>query len=148
MIDETGFLKKGDHSAGVQPQYSGTGGGIENCQIGVFLGYAAAKGYTLIDRELYLPQRWINEPERCAQAGIPNDASFATKPVLARRMLERALAAGLPGSWVTGDEVYGRDECLRRWLESRHQAYVLTTWSQESVGRDALWMRIEELAVS
>ena len=148
VIDETGFLKQGDHSAGVQPQYSGTGGGIENCQIGVFLGYAAANGYTLIDRELYLPQSWLNEPERCARAGIPGDTPFATKPVLARRMLERAFAGGLPGSWVTGDEVYGRDERLRRWLESRHQAYVLTTWSKESVGRDALWMRIEELAVS
>ncbi len=95
-----------------------------------------------------MPQRWIDHPERCAQAGIPSDTPFATKPVLARRMLERAFAGGLPGRWVTGDEVYGRDERLRRWLESRHQAYVLTTWSKESVGRDALSMRIEELAVS
>ena len=148
VIDETGFLKKGEHSAGVQPQYSGTGNGIENCQIGVFLGYAAPNGYTLIDRELYLPQSWIDQPERCAQAGIPKETAFAIKSVLAQRMLERAFAAGIPGAWVTGDEVYGRDASLRQWLESRHQAYVLTTWSKENVGRDALSMRLEELAVS
>lgn len=148
VLDETGFLKKGEHSAGVQPQYSGTGNGIENCQIGVFLGYAAADGYTLIDRTLYLPQRWLDEPERCAQAGIPQETAFATKPMLAQRLLERAFAAGLPGRWVTGDEVYGRDAGLRQWLEARHQAYVLTTWSKQKVGRDALSMSIEELALS
>lgn len=149
VVDETGFLKQGDRSAGVQYQYSGAGNGIANCQIGVFLGYAAADGYTLIDRELYLPQSWIEDAERCTQAGIPKDARvFANKPAGARRMLERAFAAGIPGRWVTGDAVYGRDAAFRRWLESRHQAYVLGTWLKESVGRDALSMQIEELALS
>jgi SRSO17 transposase len=134
VVDETGFLKKGDHSAGVQRQYSGTAGGIENCQVGVFLAYAAEGGYTLIDRELYLPQCWIDEPDRCREAGIPEEVGFAIKPVLAKRMLERAFAAGIPARWVAGDEVYGKDAALRQWLESRQQAYVLTTWSKALVG--------------
>jgi SRSO17 transposase len=92
VVDETGFLKKGDHSAGVQRQYSGTAGGIENCQVGVFLAYAAERGYTLIDRELYLPQGWIDDRDRCREAGIAEEVGFAIKPVLAKRMLERAFA--------------------------------------------------------
>jgi SRSO17 transposase len=113
VIDETGFLKKGRHSAGVARQYSGTAGRIENCQIGVFLGYAGPLGHTLLDRELYLPEEWTADRARCQQAGIPRDRRFATKPQLAQEMLQRALAAGVPAKWVTGDSVYGDDRRLR-----------------------------------
>jgi SRSO17 transposase len=107
VVDETGFLKKGTHSVGVKRQYSGTAGRIENCQIGVFLGHASAKGHALIDRELYLPQDWAADAERRAVAKVPGDLQFATKPELARQMVERAFAAGVPGAWVTGDSIYG-----------------------------------------
>ena len=117
VVDETGFLKKGNKSAGVQRQYSGTAGRIENCQIGVFLAYACSKGRALLDRELYLPQVWAGDVERRREAGVPRDAVFRTKPQLARRMLERALESGVPFGWVTGDEVYGSDRNLRLWLE-------------------------------
>lgn len=113
VIDETGFLKKGRHSAGVARQYSGTAGKVDNCQIGVFLGYARALGHALLDRELYLPEEWTDDRDRCQQAGIPEDRPFATKPQLARQLLARAFAAGMPARWVTGDSVYGND---RRWL--------------------------------
>ena len=124
-VDETGFLKKGDKSAGVGRQYSGTAGRIENCQIGVFLAYVTAKGHTLVDRELYLPEDWLKDPERCHQAGIGPEVEFQTKPMLAQAMLQRALRAGLHPAWVVGDEVYGRDEELRRFMESQTQRYVL-----------------------
>ena len=117
VVDETGFLKKGEKSAGVQRQYSGTAGRIENCQIGVFLAYASAKGRTLLDRELYLPQVWADNWERRGEAGVPEDAVFRTKPQLAQLMLGRALESGVPFTWFTGDEVYGSDRKLRRWLE-------------------------------
>jgi SRSO17 transposase len=136
VIDETGFLKKGSHSAGVARQYCGTAGKIENCQIGVFLAYASAHGHTLIDRELYLPQEWTDDRERCRRAGIPNERVFATKPELARQMLERAFEAGLTLAWVTGDSIYGDDRALRGWLEERKQAYVLAVSGKESV-----WLR-------
>jgi SRSO17 transposase len=133
VIDETGFLKKGQHSAGVARQYSGTAGRIENCQIGVFVGYAGQLGHTLLDRELYLPQEWTNDRDRCRQAGIPEDRCFATKPQLARQMLARAFAAGVPAKWVTGDSVYGDDRRLRMWLEAQPQAYVLAVSGKEYV---------------
>jgi SRSO17 transposase len=133
VIDETGFLKKGRHSAGVARQYSGTAGRIENCQIGVFLGYASRLGQTLLDRELYLPKEWTDDPARCQRAGIPQDRRFATKPHLAHQMLARALAAGVPARWVTGDSVYGDDRRLRMWLEAQPQAYVLTVSGKEYV---------------
>jgi SRSO17 transposase len=126
VVDETGFLKKGRHSAGVARQYSGTAGRVENCQIGVFLGDASRLGHTLLDRELDLPQEWTEAPERCQQAGIPADRRFATKPQLARQMLARAFAAGPSAEWITGDSVYGDDRRLRVWLEAQPQAYVLT----------------------
>ena len=134
VLDETGFLKKGQHSAGVARQYSGTAGKVENCQIGVFLGYASPLGHVLLDRELYLPVAWTQERERCRQAGIPADRGFATKPQLACQMLARALAAGVPARWVTGDCVYGNDRRLRRWLEARPQAYVLAVSGKEYLG--------------
>jgi SRSO17 transposase len=133
VIDETGFLKKGRHSAGVARQYSGTAGRIENCQIGVFMAYASHHGQVLLDRELYLPKEWTDDPARCRQAGIPEDHRFATKPKLAQQMLARALAAGVPARWVTGDSVYGDDRRLRRWLESCPQAYVLAVSGKEYV---------------
>lgn len=133
VIDETGFLKKGRHSAGVARQYSGTAGRIENCQIGVFLGYASRLGQALLDRELYLPKEWTDDPARCQQAGIPEDRQFATKPQLARQMLQRARAAGVPARWVTGDSVYGNDRRLRLWLEAQPWAYVLAVSGQEYV---------------
>jgi SRSO17 transposase len=131
VIDETGFLKKGHHSAGVARQYSGTAGKVDNCQIGVFLAYASPLGYTLLDRELYLPKAWANDPSRCRQAGIPEDRRFATKPQLAQQMLARAFTAGVPAQWVTGDSVYGADRRLRMWLEAQPQAYVLAVSGQE-----------------
>lgn len=133
VIDETGFLKKGTHSAGVARQYSGTAGRIENCQIGVFLAYASALGHTLIDRELYLPQEWTDDRQRCRRVGIPDQRAFATKPALARQMLERAFEAGLRLAFLTGDSVYGDDRALRLWLEERKQAYVLAVSGKESV---------------
>jgi SRSO17 transposase len=133
VIDETGFLKKGQHSAGVARQYSGTAGKVENCQIGVFLGDASPLGPALLDRELYLSQEWTDAPERCRQAGIPAERRVATKPQLAQQMLQRARAAGVPGRWVTGDSVYGNDRRLRRWLEAQPWAYVLAVSGQEYV---------------
>lgn len=125
VIDETGFLKKGTKSVGVQRQYSGTAGRIENCQIGVFLTYASPKGHTLLDRALYLPKSWTQDPARCKAADVPENVVFATKPELATRMLVRALDAGLPAAWVTGDTVYGSHRPLRAGLEARTQAYAL-----------------------
>ncbi len=131
IVDETGFIKKGRHSAGVQRQYSGTAGRIENSQIGVFLCYAGDGGSAFIDRELYVPRQWIDDRQRCEAAGIPASVGFATKPELARSMLERALDAGVPCGWVTGDAVYGGDRRLRRWLELREQAFVLAVACNE-----------------
>src|SRR6478672_8037720 len=133
VLDETGFVKKGRHSAGVARQYTGTVGKVENCQIGVFLGYASPLGQALVDRELYLSQEWTNDRERCRQAGIPEDRGFATKPQLARRLLARAFAAGIPAQWITGDCVYGDNRGLRLWLEARPQAYVLAVSGKEYV---------------
>ena len=125
VVDETGDLKKGRASAGVQRQYSGTAGRVENCQVAVFLSYAAPAGHALIDRELYLPRSWAADPGRCTAAGIPGERRFATKPRLARHMIARALGAGVPAAWVTGDEVYGADPGLRADLEARRIGYVL-----------------------
>jgi SRSO17 transposase len=115
----------------VQRQYSGTAGRIENCQLGVFLAYDSPRGRVLIDRELYLPESWIADRTRCREAGVPEAVGFATKPELARRMLERALDAGVPAAWVTGDEVYGNDPALRGWLEQRGVSHVLVVKRSE-----------------
>ena len=125
VVDETGFLKKGTKSAGVARQYSGTAGRVENSQVGVFVAYATSRGRTFVDRELYLPRAWTEDAERCAAAGIPAQVEFATKPELAMRMLTRALDAGVPAAWVTGDEVYGQHSRLRQMLEERQMPYVL-----------------------
>jgi SRSO17 transposase len=131
VVDETSFVKKGAKSVGVQRQYCGTLGRIENCQVGVFLGYAGRGGRTFLDRELYLPKGWTEDAERRREAGVPEATRFATKPELARRLLERALDAGVPARWVTGDEVYGGERRLRLWLEGRKQPFVLTVSSRE-----------------
>jgi SRSO17 transposase len=141
VIDETGFLKKGTKSVGVARQYSGTAGRVENCQIGVFLAYAAGRGRTFLDRELYLPRAWAADPARRAVAGVPEEVPFATKPQLARQMITRALAAGVPCRWVTGDSVYGSDWRMRSWLEEQRLAYVLGVTAQYRLftGRTREW---------
>src|SRR5246127_919402 len=122
---DTGFLKKGTRSAGVQRQYSGTAGRTENCQVGVFLAYASAFGHALIDRELSLPQSWAGDRERCRAAGIPDDVEFTTRPRRAQAMIARAVAAGVPFSWFTADEAYGQAKWLQAWLEERDIWYVM-----------------------
>jgi SRSO17 transposase len=125
VVDETGFVKKGTKSAGVQRQYTGTVGKKENCQVGVFMAYASGRGAALVDRELYLPESWTADRARCQQAAIPDQVGFQTKPQLALLMLERALDSGIPVAWVTGDEAYGGDARLRLWLEARQVPHVL-----------------------
>ncbi len=134
VLDETGFVKKGDKSCGVQRQYSGTAGRIENCQIGVFLGYASRHGRALIDRALYLPESWAADPARRAAAGVPEQIPFATKPKLGRALLERAFAAGVPCAWGVGDSVYGADHALCRCIESHGRGYVMAVTSAQRLG--------------
>ncbi|MGW1254770.1 IS701 family transposase [Streptomyces sp. NPDC002513] len=131
--DDTGFLKKGTKSAGVQRQCSGTAGRTENCQIGTFLAYASPKGRALIDRELYIPASWTEDRERCRSAGIGDEVAFATKNEHFRWMLQRAIDAGVPFAWVTADEAYGQVKHLRFWLEQRGVAYVLATKVNDTV---------------
>src|SRR5271166_6165785 len=131
IVDETGFVKKGRHSAGVKRQYSGTAGRIENSQVGVFLCYGSEKGAALVDRALYVPREWAEDRERRGAAKIPESIEFATKPELARRMIGRALDSGAAAAWVAADEVYGHDSKLRRFLEGRQMAYVLAVASDQ-----------------
>ena len=125
VVDETGFLKKGAKSVGVQRQYSGTAGRTENCQVGVFLAYAGRSGRAFLDRALYLPKAWADNPTRRAEVGVPETVRFATKGALAKAMLRRAFDGGVPAAWITGDTVYGTDPGLRPWLEAERRAYVL-----------------------
>jgi len=141
IIDETGFLKQGTKSVGVQPQYSGTAGQIDNCQIGVFLCYASSRGSAFIDRALYLPRAWTRNHVQRTEAHVPPDVPFATKPALAIAMVERAIAAAVPFGWVTGDCIYGHDRRLRHWLEPCQQRYVLAVQSSTHVPHDAHWCR-------
>jgi SRSO17 transposase len=133
IIDDTGFVKKGAKSCGVGRQYTGTIGDTANAQVGVFLAYASKKGAAFVDRALYLPRGWPDEPDRCRAAGIPAMVRFATKLTLAQRMLERAFAAGVPAAWVTADSAYGRAHAFRRWLEERERAYALMVPSTHAV---------------
>lgn len=133
IVDETGFLKKGTKSVGVKRQYSGTAGRIENCQIGVFLCYATSRGAALIDRALYLPQDWASDAERREEAGVPEEIAFQTKPRLAEAMIARALDAGVPSAWVTGDTIYGSDRRLRMFMEQRQQPFVLAVPKNEKL---------------
>lgn len=144
IIDETGFLKKGHKSAGVSRQYSGTAGRIENSQIGVFMAYRSEHGHALVDRELYLPKRWTEDRPRCHAAGIPESTEFATKPDLARRMLRRAFDAGLQASWVTADEVYGRDSKFRELLVNKGIGYVVAISCQQRLFLHGSHARVDQ----
>ncbi len=145
IVDETGFLKKGTKSVGVQRQYSGTAGRIENCQIGVFVGYASHQGRAFLDRELYLPQEWVQDPARRGEAGVPPAVRFATKPELARQMLARAFAAGVPASWVSGDEIYGNDGAFRRWLVAENHPSVLAVSAHHPLWQSGTQERADHL---
>jgi SRSO17 transposase len=133
VIDETSFRKRGKKSAGVAKQHCGTTGQVENCQVGVFLSYVSRLGHTLLDRELYLPLRWIKDRKRCQEAGIPKELRFQTKCELARLMIERLWNAQIPFSWVVADTVYGGNLDLRTWLEAHHYSYVLAVACTEAV---------------
>jgi SRSO17 transposase len=144
VADETGDLKKGTATAGVQRQYTGTAGRIENAQVAVYLGYASPAGHALIDRELYLPKSWTADPARCQAAGIPGGTQFATKPELAWRMIERAISARVPFAWFAADEAYGK---LRTRLEDRQVPYVLAVACDHRVPAGAgHTIRADELA--
>ena len=144
VIDETGFVKKGTKSAGVARQYSGTAGRRENQQIGVFLLYASDRGAAFIDRALYLPDEWMGDSERREEAHIPGQVGFATKGELARELLARAFAAGVPARWVVGDTVYSGDE-VRRWLEGQGRSYVLAVPSTHGIWTRAHQQTVEDL---
>jgi SRSO17 transposase len=145
VLDETGFLKKGSKSAGVARQYSGTAGRIENCQIGVFLGYAGCHGQALIDRALYLPADWAKDKGRRRAARIPEEVAFTTKPKLGLAMLERAHQAGLVFAWITGDCVYGADSRIRRWAEQNRYGCVMAVTSGQYLGQRPVTGWIEGL---
>ncbi len=134
VIDETSFPKEGEKSAGVQVQYCGTSGVVENCQVAVFLAYVTSRGHALIDRELYLPKAWSDDPERYREAGIPETVHFQTKCELARQMVERVHRAQIPIAWVVADTVYGNNLDLRTWLEAQGYPYVLAVACDETVG--------------
>jgi SRSO17 transposase len=146
VVDETGDVKKGAATAGVQRQYSGTAGRVENAQVAVYLSYAGRAGHALIDRELYLPRCWVEDLGRRQAAGIPDEVPFATKPALARAMIGRALDAGVPAAWVTGDEVYGADPGLLASLERRGMSYVLAVAKDHHVVAGAGPLRADALA--
>jgi SRSO17 transposase len=144
IVDETGFLKKGEKSVGVKRQYSGTAGRIENCQVGVFLAYRTDAGHALIDRSLYLPKEWATDAARRAEAKVPESVTFATKPALAREMLKRTLDAGVPAKWVTADEVYGSDYKFRRFCEERGLGYVVAISSNTHLFLGGRRTRVDE----
>jgi SRSO17 transposase len=150
IVDESGDLKKGEHTVGVQRQYTGTAGRIENAQVAVYLAYASRGGHALIDRELYLPRSWAEDPERRTAAGVPEEVEFATKPALATTMLTRGIEAGLPGGWVSADEVYGVDPDLRAQLETLGLGYVLGIGCNRRVtvhgARGGVRMRVDQIA--
>ena len=148
VVDETGDVKKGDRTVGVQRQYTGTAGRIENSQVAVYLAYAATAGHTLIDRELYLPKGWVEDPDRRAAAKVPDDRKFATKPKLAADMITRNLDAGAPARWAAGDEVYGADPELRATLQDRRLGYVLGIGCNRTVTTAEGMRRVDELAAS
>jgi SRSO17 transposase len=148
VVDETGDLKKGVCTVGVQRQYTGTAGRIENAQVAVYLTYAGARGHAMIDRELYLPRSWTEDPERLAEAGVPDDIEFLTKPALATGMVIRALTGDVPARWVTGDEVYGADPQLRAEVEARRVGYVLAIGYDRRIRTQAGLIRADELAAS
>ncbi len=145
VVDETGDLKKGTHSVGVQRQYTGTAGRIENAQVAVYLTYAAPRGHAFIDRALYLPKSWTDDADRCAGAGVPADTEFRTKPQLAGDMITRAVEAGAPAAWVAGDEVYGADPELRTTIRSHGLGYVLQIAANRHVPVKAGLLRVDAI---
>ena len=147
VIDDTGFVKKGDKSCGVGRQYTGTVGDAANAQVGVFLAYASEKGAAFVDRALYLPRGWTDDPDRCRAAGIPVSVRFATKLTLAQRMLARAFTAGVPAAWVTADSAYGRSHAFRRWLEEHGRAYALMVPNTHAVRYAGRRQTVAKLAV-
>jgi SRSO17 transposase len=146
VVDETGDLKKGTHNVGVQRQYTGTAGRIENSQVAVCPVYSTPAGHAAIDRELYVPRSWIDDPERCQAAGIPGEIGFATKPALATTVITRTLDAGIRAAWVTGDEVYGANPHLRAALEARQTGYVLAVACDHQISTHAGKRRADALA--
>ena len=148
IVDETGFLKKGNKSVGVARQYTGTAGKRENCQVGVFLCYSSKEGAAFVDRALYLPEEWTDDPRRLSEAGVPEGVGFATKGELATEMLRRAFEAGVPARWVVADTVYGMTRGLRGWLEERQRSYVLAVTSSKSVYHEGHQRRVGEVARS
>jgi len=146
ILDETGDVKKGMHSVGVQRQYTGTAGRIENAQVAVYLTYAAPRGHALIDRALYVPRCWAEDPDRCDGAGIPSDKRcFATKPALARGLLARAFTAKVPAAWVAADEVYGADPALRAAIRSHGLGYVLAISANRRMPTPAGPIRVDAI---
>lgn len=145
IADETGFIKKGTRSAGVQRQYSGTAGRTENCQVGVFLAYASVHGHALIDRELYLPASWTDDRDRCRQAGIPADTEFISKPRQAQAMTGRAIEARVPFAWFTADEAYGQAKWLQAWLEEHGVSYVMAIRRSDTLTTGAGEQRADAL---
>jgi SRSO17 transposase len=145
VVDETGFLKKGTKSCGVARQYTGTAGRVENAQVGVFLGYATPTGRALLDRALYLPKEWAADAGRRKGAGVPGEVAFATKIVLARRMVERAVAAGVPAGWVTADAVYGSDYHFRATAEGHGLGYVVGVRADFAVWAGFRQVRVKSL---
>ncbi|HUZ54045.1 MAG TPA: IS701 family transposase [Streptosporangiaceae bacterium] len=147
VVDETGDVKKGTATAGVQRQYTGTAGRIENAQVAVYLAYAAPRGYAFIDRALYLPRSWTDDPSRCQAADVPRDEEFATKPALALVMIDRAVAAGAPARWAAGDEVYGNDPKLRAGIAASGLGFVLAVAKDHRIATPAGTRRAIDLAV-
>ncbi|MDT5131565.1 MAG: hypothetical protein QOE41_876 [Mycobacterium sp.] len=146
VVDETGDVKKGTATVGVQRQYSGTAGRIENSQVAVYLTYAAPRGHALIDRALYLPKSWTDDPARCADAGIPDqERGFATKPTLAMALIDRTVAAEVPAAWVAGDEVYGADPRLRAGIRAHGLGYVMAIAANRRVPTHAGPIRVDAL---
>ena len=146
ITDETGFLKKGHKSVGVARQYTGTAGDTVNCQVGVFLAYASNKGAAFIDRALYLPEQWANDPKRRTEAGVPEEVAFANKVELAKRMLQRAFEVGVPARWVAADSFYGRSHEFREWLEEHGRAYAVMVPKTNAVSLGGRKKKIEQLA--
>lgn len=142
VVDETGFLKAGDHSAGVQRQYTGTAGKTENCQVGVFVSYQSSRGRCLIHQRLYMPRKWMNDPERCRKVHLPEDVRMQTKPAMAADMLDEIRSEGISAEWVAGDEVYGGNPTFRKRLIEAGQKFVLTIKSTER-----MWTRQPEMTV-
>ena len=143
VIDDTGFLKKGKKSCGVKRQYSGTAGKIENCQIGVFLTYASSKGHNPIDRRLYIPEDWMEDKERLAEAGVPDSVKFQTKPQMGLEMIQEATKAGVPYKWMTGDSAYGDYRDIRQWLEQNKKCYVMCV-----SGKEYIWVANKQVSVA